>query len=157
MVGKNSERFSLEGKIGAVPIRVEAGERLLIWLRTPAIRHEKRYERALCAQVLGLDVKELLEITPQYVSAGNPSFLSAHGTGRQNRAWLDLAGLCALKSGDEPMCAFVFASIADGAYSRMFAPEYGIAEDPATFNRTAGVVHDEICANFQRCGHAAGE
>ncbi len=112
MVGKNSERFSLEGKIGAVPIRVEAGERPLIWLRTPAIRHEKTYERALCAQVLGLDAKELLEITPQYVSAGNSTILiGVRDRAAVDRAWLDLAGLRALEGGDaEPMCAFVFCT-----------------------------------------------
>ena len=138
MVAKNSERFSLEEKIGAVPIRVEAGERPLIWLRTPAIGYGKTYERALCARVLGLDVKELLEITPQYVSAGNPTiFVGVRDKAAVDRAWLDLAGLRALKGGDaEPMCAFVFAPTAEGAYSRMFAPEYGIAEDPATGSST---------------------
>jgi len=91
-----------------------------------------------CAQVLGLDVKELLEITPQYVSAGNPTiFVGVRDKAAVDRAWLDLAGLRTLKGGDaEPMCAFVFAPTADGAYSRMFAPEYGIAEDPATGSST---------------------
>ncbi len=41
MVPRNSERFALEEKIGAVPIRVEAGERPLIWLSTPPIRYGK--------------------------------------------------------------------------------------------------------------------
>lgn len=138
MVAKNSERFSLDEKIGAVPIRVEAGERPLIWLRTPAIRYGKTYERALCAQVLGLDVKELLEITLQYVSVGNPTiFICVRDKAAVDRTWLDMAGLRALKSGDaEAMCAFVFAPTAEGAYSRMFAPEYGIAEDPATGSPT---------------------
>ena len=34
------------------------------------------------------------------------------------------------------MCVFVFAPTSDGAYSRMFAPEYGIVEDPATGSST---------------------
>jgi trans-2,3-dihydro-3-hydroxyanthranilate isomerase len=138
MVPKNSVRFSLEEKIGAVPIRVEAGERPLIWLRTPAIRYGKTCERALCARVLGLDVKELLEITPQHASAGNPTiFIGVRDEAAVDRAWLDLPGLRALKGGDEePVCVFVFAPTAAGAYSRMFAPEYGIAEDPATGSST---------------------
>jgi len=138
MVPENCERFSLEEKIGAVPIRVDPGERPVIWLSTPAIRYGKTYDRQLCAQVLGLDVKELLEITPQYLSAGNPTiFMGVRDKAAVDRASLDLSGLRALKGGDEePMCAFVFAPTAEGAYSRMFAPEYGIAEDPATGSST---------------------
>ncbi|HEX8942135.1 MAG TPA: PhzF family phenazine biosynthesis protein, partial [Gemmatimonadaceae bacterium] len=36
----------------------------------------------------------------------------------------------------EPSCTFVFAPTTEGAYSRMFAPEYGILEDPATGSST---------------------
>ena len=36
----------------------------------------------------------------------------------------------------EPVLVFVFAPTATGAYSRMFAPEYGIIEDPATGSAT---------------------
>jgi len=138
IVAKTRERFCLEEKIGAVPIRVEPGERPLIWLSTPPIRYGRTYERVLCARVLGLDVKELLEIPPQYVSAGNPTiFIGVRDKAAVDRAWLDLAGLRALKGEEaEPMCAFVFAATAEGAYSRMFAPEYGIAEDPATGSST---------------------
>jgi len=32
----------------------------------------------------------------------------------------------------DPLCVFVFTPTPEGAYSRMFAPEYGIIEDPAT-------------------------
>ena len=138
MVPRNSERFALEEKIGAVPIRVERGERPLIWLSTPAIRYGKTYDRALCAQTLGLELKDLLEITPQYVTAGNPTiFVAVRDKAAVDRAWLELAGLRTLKGPDqEPLCTFVFTPTAEGAYSRMFAPEYGIAEDPATGSST---------------------
>lgn len=36
----------------------------------------------------------------------------------------------------ESFCVFVFTPTPDGAYSRMFAPEYGIPEDPATGSST---------------------
>jgi len=36
----------------------------------------------------------------------------------------------------ESFCVFVFTPSSDGAYSRMFAPEYGIPEDPATGSST---------------------
>jgi trans-2,3-dihydro-3-hydroxyanthranilate isomerase len=54
-----------------------------------------------------------------------------------DRAWLDLVGLKALKGGEtEPFCVFLFSPTPEGAYSRMFAPEYGIVEDPATGSST---------------------
>jgi trans-2,3-dihydro-3-hydroxyanthranilate isomerase len=134
IVAKNSERFALEEKVGAVPIRVDRGERPLIWLRTPPIRHGRAYERGLCAKVLGLGVKDLLEVTPQYVTAGNPTiFIALRDKAAVDRAWLGVHGLATLKGGEqEPVCVFVFAPTPEGAYSRMFAPEYGIAEDPAS-------------------------
>jgi len=36
----------------------------------------------------------------------------------------------------ESFCVFVFTPSSDGAYSRMFAPEYGIPEDPANGSST---------------------
>ena len=48
-----------------------------------------------------------------------------------------LGGLRALsKNAAEPFCIFVFAPSNMGAYSRMFAPAYGIVEDPATGSST---------------------
>lgn len=34
------------------------------------------------------------------------------------------------------MCAFVFSPTSEGAYSRVFAPDYGVAEDPGTGSST---------------------
>src|SRR5580700_6241550 len=46
------------------------------------------------------------------------------------------ASLKSLKGAEnEPFCVFLFAPVGE-AYSRMFAPEYGIAEDPATGSST---------------------
>ncbi len=138
VVPKNTERFALDEKIGAVPVRVEKGERPLIWLTTPPIRYGKTYDRAVCARVLGLELKDLLEVAPQHVSAGNPTiFIALRDKAAVDRAWLDSSGLAALKGGDpDPVCTFVFTPTPHGAYSRMFAPEYGIAEDPATGSST---------------------
>lgn len=142
-VPKDSERFALEEKIGPVPIRVEklraaTGTRPLIWLTTPPIRPGATFDRQLCAQALGLEPKDLLEIAPQLLNAGNPTiFVAVRDRGAVDRASLDLRGLTALKNGlREPACVFVFAPASGGAYSRMFAPEHGIAEDPATGSST---------------------
>ncbi len=138
IVPRDSEHFVLDEKIGPVPIRVEAGKQPLIWLRTPAISYGRTYDRVLCAQALGLDPSDLLDITPQLLSAGNPTiFVALKDKRAVDRAGLDLHGLSTIKGKDrESACVFVFAPTAEGAYSRMFAPGDGIPEDPATGSST---------------------
>jgi trans-2,3-dihydro-3-hydroxyanthranilate isomerase len=131
-----ADAFTLEEKIGPVPIRVERGNagRPLIWLTTPSISFDRVLERELCARSLGLSVDRVLECPPQVVSAGNPAvFVPLREPADVDRAWIDMAGMHAIKlPNEEPLCVFVFAPTPAGAYSRMFAPEYGIVEDPAT-------------------------
>lgn len=138
IIPANSERFVLEEKVGPVPILVGTGKRPLIWLRTPPISEGSTFDRTVCAQALGLDTSDLLNITPQLVSAGNPTvFIALKDRDAVDRAWLDSHGSVVLKGGhQEPMCVFVFTPTPNGAYSRMFAPEYGISEDPATGSST---------------------
>jgi len=48
-----------------------------------------------------------------------------------------MAGLRKLKGEQkEAACVFVFTPTVEGAYSRMFAPEFGVPEDPATGSAT---------------------
>jgi trans-2,3-dihydro-3-hydroxyanthranilate isomerase len=138
VVPKDSERFVLEEKVGPVPIRVEPGERPLIWLTTPPITHGRTFDRELCARTLGIEPGDLLEIAPQLLSAGNPTiFIAVKDKEVVDRTWLDVQGMTMLTDGSmEPACVFVFAPTPGGAYSRMFAPEYGIIEDPATGSST---------------------
>src|SRR5581483_88404 len=153
IVPKNSGRFILEEKVGPVPIRVEPGERPLIWLSTPPISWGRTFDRELCAQALGLEPADLLEIAPQLLSAGNPTiFIAARDKEAVDRSWLDLAGMKTLRDGpEEPMCVFVFTPTPGGAYSRMFAPEYGVVEDPATGSSTG-----PLAAFMLRHGLVAG-
>ena len=132
------EHFALEVGVGPVAVRVEAGARPLIWLTTPPIREGRAFDRALCATALGLEPADLLDVTPQLLDAGNPSLLVAlRDRATVDRAWLDAAGMRSLKvAGDTPFCIFVFAPTPEGAYSRMFAPDYGIPEDPASGSST---------------------
>jgi trans-2,3-dihydro-3-hydroxyanthranilate isomerase len=130
--------FILEENIGPVPVRVEAGARPMVWLKTPSIEVGRYYDPALCASVLGLATQDLLDIPPQRLSAGNPTiFVALRDRLAVDRAWLDLTGMRQLRGSDaELACVFVFTPTAQGAYSRMFAPEYGVAEDPATGSST---------------------
>lgn len=138
IIPADREHFVLEEKVGPVPIRVDKGTCPLIWLRTPEIREGRTFDRTVCAQVLGLDTGDLLDATPQLVSAGNPTiFIALKDRDAVDRAWLDSHGYIVLKGEyHEPMCVFVFTPTNYGAYSRMFAPEYGIVEDPATGSST---------------------
>lgn len=137
-VAKDCNEFVLDERVGPVPIRVETGERPMIWLRTPPIRDGRQCDRSVCAQALGLDPGQLLEFPPQLLSAGNPTLLIAlRDKQAVDRAWLDLQGSKLLRGSDaDPICVFVFAPTPEGAYSRMFAPEHGVPEDPATGSST---------------------
>jgi trans-2,3-dihydro-3-hydroxyanthranilate isomerase len=138
IVPAGCKHFSLEEKIGAVPIRVDSGEHPMIWLRTPQISEGKTFDRTTCARVLGLELTDLLEAPPQLVSAGNPTvFVPLRSREAVDRAWLDSAGAAEFRKGyPEPVCVFAFAPTPAGAYSRMFAPEFGVVEDPATGSST---------------------
>jgi len=130
--------FSLEENVGPVAVRVDAGERPMIWLTTPPIETGRVYDSGLVAKVLGLNENELLGFKPQLLNAGNPTVLVAlRDREAVDRARLDLAGMRQLRGADPVlMCVFVFTPTPEGVYSRMFAPEYGIPEDPATGSST---------------------
>ena len=138
LVPKEPGNFLLEEKVGPVAVRVEQGDRPLIWLKTPPIEFGRTYDRAVCARALGLDPADLLDIAPQVASAGNPNvFIAAKDKGAVDRAWLDMSGLRSMQpAGEGGVCVFLFAPTPNGAYSRMFAPEHGVVEDPATGSAT---------------------
>jgi trans-2,3-dihydro-3-hydroxyanthranilate isomerase len=140
---RNSRAFILEEEIGLIPLRIEGGERPLIWLHMPPVREGKCYDSSLCALALGLDSNDLLPVKPQLLSAGNPTVVvAAKDKAAVDRAWLDLAGLKTLKeTASESFCVYLFTPTSEGAYSRMFAPEYGIPEDPAAHASSANKAH----------------
>jgi trans-2,3-dihydro-3-hydroxyanthranilate isomerase len=130
--------FLLEELVGPVPVRVDAASPPMLWLRTPPIEAGPSYDHQQCAQMLGLARADLLDATPQIYSAGNPTlFVALRDHDAVDRAWLDLRGSQQLRGSiAEPICVFVFTPTSNGAYSRMFAPEHGVSEDPATGSAT---------------------
>lgn len=138
MIPAGQNRFLLDEKIGPIAVRIEAGERPLIWLRTPRIEHGRRYDPSACAEALGVERSDLLDVEPQVVSAGNPMlFIPLRSKEAVDRAFLDMRGLRRIKGTDhDPGAVFVFAPTPEGAYSRMFGPEHGVVEDPATGSAT---------------------
>lgn len=138
IVPPGTDNFALHEKVGPVPVRVERGNRPLIWLTTPPIEDGRPYDPKLCASVLGLAPEDLLHCAPQLLNAGNPTiFIPLKTKEAVDRATLDIAGMSKLHAPAEgPACVFAFTPMDSGAYSRMFAPEYGIIEDPATGSST---------------------
>ncbi len=153
LVAADCTQFVLDENIGPVRVRVERGERLMFWLMTPPIAFGRIYERGIVATALGLAERELLADVPvQLATAGNPNvYIALRDAQSVDRAWIDMAGVRSLQqAGEEPTCFFVFAPTASGAYSRMFGPEHGVVEDPATGSATG-----PLAAFMMRYGLAA--
>ena len=138
-VPPDAPAFVLEELVGPVPVRVEAPDDPLIWLRTPEIRKGAQFDATACAQAVGLREDDLLPGVPcELWSAGNPTiYIAVRDAAAVDRASADTARLRTLHAPvGEPVCTFVFAPVAHGAYSRMFAPDLGVPEDPATGSAT---------------------
>jgi trans-2,3-dihydro-3-hydroxyanthranilate isomerase len=136
-IAKNQRRFVLDENIGPVDVRVD--EEGLIWLRTPPIRTSRDYDPALCAAAVGLEPGDVLDDVPcQNVSAGNPAvFIPLRDKAAVDGAEVDSVALRRLLADEpEPTCLFAFTPTEKGAYSRMFANDFGIVEDPATGSAT---------------------
>jgi trans-2,3-dihydro-3-hydroxyanthranilate isomerase len=138
VVPKDHLNFALEEKVGAVPIRVEPGDPPMIWLTTPPISFRETFSRDVCAAALGVSTTDLLELMPQIVTAGNPVlYIPVKDRDAVDRSGVDLAGVRQIFGSDhKEICVFVFTPTPEGAYSRMFAPELGVVEDPATGSAT---------------------
>jgi trans-2,3-dihydro-3-hydroxyanthranilate isomerase len=134
--GAPVDNFLLEELIGPISIRVEQGVRPLIWLRTPPVEEGRKVDPNICARSLGLPASDLGNIPPQILSAGNPHlYIAVKDKATVDRAWL--RSLEPLKAEpNELLGVFVFATTPEGVYSRMFAPEHGVVEDPATGSAT---------------------
>jgi trans-2,3-dihydro-3-hydroxyanthranilate isomerase len=138
IIQEGTESFMLEERVGPVPVHVDKGLNPLIWLRTPPITSGMTFDRLICAQVLGISSEDLLDISPQPLSAGNPTlFIAVKGKEVVDRTQLIFQKIETLKNTyPDKFCLFVFTPTPEGAYSRMFAPDYGIIEDPATGSST---------------------
>jgi trans-2,3-dihydro-3-hydroxyanthranilate isomerase len=151
IVAADCAAFNLEEPVGAVGVRVDGGG--VIWLRTPAIETGPTYDSDACAAAIGLARGDLLDGIPcQRLSAGNPAiFIALRDPQTVDRAEVDSLALRRLLEREpEPTCIFVFAPTAQGAYSRMFANDFGILEDPAT-----GSVTGPLAAYMMRYGLAS--
>jgi trans-2,3-dihydro-3-hydroxyanthranilate isomerase len=131
--------FFLQENVGAVSVRVDDGDDPIIWSTTPRIEKLAEYSRAGCASMLGLTESRLVPGVPcELLSAGVPSiFIAVDSPATVDEAQLDVGTFSkVVEERQVPTCVFVFAPTDMGAYSRFFAPQLGIAEDPATGSAT---------------------
>ncbi len=139
IVAHDANRFSLEENVGIVDVRVDDGPNSLIWLTTPPIHDLGNFDRVKSAAAVSLKESDLLPGIPcELLSAGNPNiYVALKDKDAVDRASVDTAVFYDLIRGrNERACVFVFTPTPEGAYSRMFAPEHGIVEDPATGSAT---------------------
>jgi trans-2,3-dihydro-3-hydroxyanthranilate isomerase len=138
-VSKGTKRFAVEENVGPISISVEAGPAPKIWLETPLLREGAVVDKKTAAGLLGLKDSQLLDAAPQVLDAGNnPTlFIPVADRGSVDNVSFDTSAWKRFKSDHpDPLCVFAFAPTPEGAYSRMFAPDYGIREDPATGSST---------------------
>jgi trans-2,3-dihydro-3-hydroxyanthranilate isomerase len=138
-IPRDQRSFVFEERVGPVPVRVEPGERYMAWLTTPRVSFGRRFDdRAGVAAALGLEEVQLRSGVPvQAVSAGNSfAYVALHDEAAVDRAGIDTHGMRVFSGGDTNTGVYVFATRENGVYSRMFAPEAGVFEDPATGSAT---------------------
>lgn len=155
IVPRSSRHFVLHENVGDVSVRVDDGDDPIIWLTTPPIEKLAEYSRESCAAMLGLRSHQLVANVPcELLSAGNPNiFIAVDTPATVDRARLDMAVFEQIvRDRSTPTCVFVFAPTETGAYSRMFAPQLGIAEDPATGSATGPLAFVMMKYGFARSG-----
>jgi trans-2,3-dihydro-3-hydroxyanthranilate isomerase len=139
IVPLDAQSFTLDENVGPVRVRVDRGDDPLLWLTTPPIRTVRTFTHEECAAAIGLSPSDLLPSVPcELLTAGNPTvFVALKDAATVDRATIDSVAIFALADQTGmPTVIFPFAPVASGAYSRMFAPELGVTEDPATGSST---------------------
>ena len=136
------QSFALQENVGLVPIarEIDSGGDPLLWLTSPPNKFFETLDASLCARLLDLAPDDIAsDSPPQFVSAGAPMLLiPLTSVAAVDRASVQSALVKEALGSVNAVGTLVFARkdpASDSAfdvYSRMFAPQTGIAEDPAT-------------------------
>jgi trans-2,3-dihydro-3-hydroxyanthranilate isomerase len=144
-----AESLVLEEGVGPVPVRIARGDdgAEQFWLTTPPIAFGERVDPAPVAAALGLHRNDLQVDAPPEVAGAGPTFLFVALKNRETVDRIEMLDVRALRAvlPNAPTGVFVFARLEESdtpsggtyaVYSRMFAPESGVPEDPATGSAT---------------------
>lgn len=146
IVPQGTERFVIEENVGPISISVDPQPSPKtpspkLWLITPPLREDILVAKKTAAALLGLKDSQLLDFPPQILDAGNPTlFVPVSDRETVDRISFDSSAWAGFKlEHRSPLCLFAFATTPEGAYSRMFALDYGVYEDPATGSSTGSL------------------
>jgi len=139
LVPQDSKHFFVEENVGPIAIRVDRhGVDTTLWLDTPKIEMRGSVPPELAARLLQVETSALFDVPAEVLDAGNPTlFLPLRTPELVDSITFSLQTWPEVKRHlRSSMCVFAFAPTQYGAYSRMFAPDYGVPEDPATGSST---------------------
>ncbi|HEV7179809.1 MAG TPA: PhzF family phenazine biosynthesis protein [Candidatus Baltobacteraceae bacterium] len=126
--------FTVRENVGDIAISLERGAQTTAWLRTPPTFFRRTIGHDAAAAMLSLESGDLRDdIPPQIAGAGSVFlYIGVKSKDGVDRAALDESAVRAHVDYSEITGVFVFSQHDGGAYTRMFGPMVGIAEDPAT-------------------------
>jgi trans-2,3-dihydro-3-hydroxyanthranilate isomerase len=133
--------FAIEENAGLIAIEsdVDEGGDQRFWLTTPKLAFFETLDIERCGRLLNLWERDFAGHPAQFVSAGSPLLVICLDSPEAvDRAELQQAHLGDAIGSANSVGTFVFARKEPGStscfnvYSRMFAPQTGISEDPAT-------------------------
>jgi trans-2,3-dihydro-3-hydroxyanthranilate isomerase len=131
--------FAFEENVGPVPVTIDETAGFRAWLTTPPVTLGTRVDLTTATAAVGLTIADARsDAPPQVASAGAPFlYLAVRDEATVDRASRDdalaIRGICRTAGAQG---FYVFAVRDGGVYSRMFGPELGIVEDPATGGAT---------------------
>ncbi len=136
-VPQSVTEFAIKERVGDVAVHVERSGGTTAWLRTPTVVLAKTFTPDEGAALLGLSVDSVRQDIPVQIAGAGSPFLyvplvdeNAVDAAVLNQSVDDCINDAAA------IGVFLFAQTAQGTYARMFAPAFGIAEDPATGSAT---------------------
>jgi trans-2,3-dihydro-3-hydroxyanthranilate isomerase len=133
-IGPNETSFLLRERVGDIAIAIDRTIPTVAWLTTPRVEFGREVARADAAAILGIEIDAVRDdLTPQFAKAGAPFlFVPLVSEDAVDRAFYDASAVRERLPWSPVTDVYLFAQSEEGTYGRMFAPQDGIMEDPAT-------------------------
>ena len=137
LLARDAKGLVLEEGVGPVAVRLEpTPDGLMLWMTTPPVIFGAVIDdRAAVAAALGLMERDLLADVPIQVATTGAlyAYVALRDAKAVDRAVSSAERLSAVRAAGEPVPVYPFAPSGEHRlYGRMFAPTFGVHEDPAT-------------------------